>query len=76
MVLHKPWLKATHARPPGLAVHLGAQVGAWSVVAEAELGWELGAILCQTRDLQSFRWVVSSSQVALPCSMCCSHTAW
>ena len=73
---HKPWLKDTHAQSPELAVRLGAWVGDWGVLAGVELGWELGAGLCQAKDLQSLRRVVSSSQVALPCSMCYSHTAW
>ena len=62
-------VKATHTRFPGLAVRLEAWVGAWGVVAAVGLGWELEAILCHTNDLRICRRVVSSSHVALPCSM-------
>ena len=65
-----------HAQSPGLAVHLQAWVGSWEVVARVGLGQELGAILCHTKDLQSFSRVISSSQVALPYSTHCSHTTW
>ena len=39
-MLHKSWLKATHALSSGLAVHLGTRVEAWGVIAggRARLG--------------------------------------
>ena len=48
------------AQSPGWAVHLGACVRDWGVVAGVRLGWELGAILCNTNTLAEWfhlpRW--------------------
>ena len=51
-----------------------AWVGALGV--GVALRWELGAILCHTNALCNLSLVASSFHMALPCSKCCSQTAW